>query len=126
MDLIIPKLTLQPLVENALVHGILVKRPRSGMIKMSVMEKGQTYVIIVEDDGVGMPEDFLKQLNDGSLATKGSHYGIFNIAERLRLYYGESCSIHFESELGSGTKAILSIPQKNNHEDLLFLAEADG
>ncbi len=126
MDLIIPKLTLQPLVENALVHGILVKRPRSGMIKMSVMEKGQTYVIIVEDDGVGMPENFLKQLNDGSLATKGSHYGIFNIAERLRLYYGESCSIHFESELGSGTKAILSIPQKNNHEDLLFLAEADG
>ena len=98
------KLTLQPLVENALYHGIKNKRGR-GRIWVRGYAKEDMAVLEVEDDGAGMTEEEteavrrkLRGEKDSSLregpAPKGG-FGLFNVAERLRLNYGSRCSLEF-------------------------------
>jgi two-component system sensor histidine kinase YesM len=87
------KLTLQPLVENAVYHGLEPKMG-DGMIRITGRKEGGELVFIVEDDGVGM--------EDVSQTKKG--YGIGNVRERLKLYYGPHCSFDVTSTPGSGTR----------------------
>ena len=108
-EIILPKLTLQPLVENALVHGILMRRDKSGFIKVGVKSDKTNICITIKDNGIGIAEDRLKELNKGTLQSSGKHYGVKNIMQRLTLYYGRECSLIYESE-GGETRAILMIP----------------
>ncbi|MEI2394768.1 MULTISPECIES: sensor histidine kinase [Paenibacillus] len=103
------KLLLQPLVENAIYHG-LEPRVGEGIIRLTGVRDGQYLVFTVEDDGVGM--------EDISLMEQG--YGVRNVKERLKLYYGESSSFHVWSRLGKGTRINLRFkpyidPEKNRH-----------
>ena len=113
------KLTLQPLVENAIYHGIKNKRGR-GRICVRGYARDDMAVFEVEDDGAGMTEEEMDAVrrklkgedpasSKGGPAPKGG-FGLFNVAERLRLNYGERCSLEFESVRGSGTTAAVSIP----------------
>lgn len=83
------KLILQPLVENAILHGILCKEEKSGTVTISVSRMADELLIQVEDDGVGMPEkvldNFRRNIPAVSSETTGSGFGLHNVQERVRL-----------------------------------------
>ena len=111
------KLILQPLVENALYHGIKNKR-QGGMISVRAKRKGEDEILLeVEDDGIGFTPEKLAQLradlNDDSGDIKlESGFGIGNVNNRIRLYYGKSYGVSIRSEYNSGTCVTLIIPAK--------------
>lgn len=102
----IPKLTLQPLVENAIYHGI---KPldRKGHIRVLVKQKEDIVYLRVQDDGVGLSgERFWEVLQ--KRAQSGDSFGLRNVAERLQLYYGERCALELE-ERAQGTTILICI-----------------
>jgi sensor histidine kinase YesM len=101
----IPSLILQPLVENAIRHG-LMSNLRGGTVKISVKEKVDGVVsFAVEDNGCGMSEERRKDILKPDVK-KG--VGLWNISQRIKLLYGKG--IHIESEEGIGTKVFFDIP----------------
>ncbi|MFC5652046.1 LytS/YhcK type 5TM receptor domain-containing protein [Paenibacillus solisilvae] len=92
----LPPFTIQPLVENAIIHGI--QSLERGTIKLVIKEDGDRVLILVEDDGVGFPS-VKKQDSD-------DHTGLalHNIEQRLRFHYSLDQALHIESEVGKGTK----------------------
>ena len=112
-ELKIPFLTIQPLVENAMKHGIL-KRIRGGKIFICVSVY-ETYVeISVEDDGVGMNENQMQQLLERKTNRK-SGVGFINTDQRLKRHFGTG--LHIKSALGTGTKVSFKIPNEINNEN---------
>lgn len=107
---VIPKLTLQPLIENSLVHGILMRRDKSGVIMVSVCDRDGWLCLTITDTGEGMSQDTVDQLNCGTLQSQGKHYGVWNVMKRASMYYGSPCSLVYSSEQGKGTKAVLKLP----------------
>jgi two-component system, sensor histidine kinase YesM len=109
------KLILQPLVENALYHGIKNKRG-GGCIVVRARQKNESEILLeVEDDGIGLtPErldQLLAELNDDSGDMKlESGFAIGNVNKRIRLYYGRQYGLSLESEYNTGTCATLVIP----------------
>lgn len=109
----IPPLTIQPLVENAISHGIL-KRPEGGDIHICIKDQGRFAKISIIDNGVGMDEETLKQLlNRKSEKRKG--IGLLNIERRLKQLFGNGLKI--ESKLGEGTTISFMIPKTENRQD---------
>jgi two-component system, LytTR family, sensor kinase len=105
----IPFLIIQPLVENAVRHGI-EGRPDAGRVTIAVQEVGNDCVITVEDDGVGMdPETLRHQLAFGS--EDGDHHGLANVDERLRAVYGDTHGLVIETACDAGTKVIVRVPK---------------
>jgi two-component system sensor histidine kinase YesM len=111
------KLILQPLVENALYHGIKNKR-QGGIISVRAQRKGKDEVLLeVEDNGIGfMPEKLAElqaELKDDSGDIKfESGFGLGNVNKRIRLYYGEPYGLSVQSEYMIGTCVTLVIPAK--------------
>lgn len=108
----VPKMILQPIVENALTHGLEAKG--SGVLLISVRRsKTGLLEISVEDNGVGIPAKRLDQLTR-LLALKDrqsdDHIGLLNVNNRLYLKYGEPCGVSLYSEEGSWTKTVLTLP----------------
>lgn len=101
-DCLIPKITLQPIIENAIVHGINEKKDLRGMIRVDGWQEDGRVILSVTDDGVG----FHKDDNTGN----GSHYGMKNIQKRLEVFYGEKIELQVESTVGIGTCVIINIP----------------
>lgn len=113
----IPKLLLQPLVENALVHGIRGKRGK-GRISVTGRLEGGNIVFCVTDDGVGMDEEKLYNLRKASVAgsTQSANiaaFGVGNVNERIHIYYGENYGLFFKSQPDVGTTARVLIPARN-------------
>lgn len=105
----IPKLTLQPLVENALEHGI---RPTAqcGKIAVTAVRANRSVLLTIEDDGVGISEDELSSVNEEHLTHNADSFGLRGTIARLKLYYGESMSYTIASAPGKGTKIALILP----------------
>lgn len=104
------KIILQPIIENSILHGIMEKEEEIGTITISGKLLGNTLIIYVSDDGVGIPEDKLPHILTGTL-TKDSHgYGIKNINERLKLNYGSEYGLTYKSTVGVGTVVEIKIP----------------
>lgn len=106
------KLILQPLVENSIYHGI---KEKDGASFVSITGKRQQddLVFIVEDNGVGILPQQLASLNDGlkrNLSVSRDGYGIFNVNERLKLYFGDRYGLVLESTYQQGTKVMLTMP----------------
>ena len=99
-------LILQPLVENAIDHGIDLKTNGRGRITITGKKEKDNIYLIVEDNGVGMEQDKINTI----LTNKSKGSGVRNVNERIKLYYGEDYSMHIESEIGRGTKIIIKIP----------------
>ncbi|WP_209847242.1 sensor histidine kinase [Paenibacillus sediminis] len=104
------KLILQPIVENAIVHGIEMMADE-GFIHISVNIVGDKLLFQVTDNGLGMSEETMQQLLTGHLKSEhGSSVGVKNVHERIRLYYGDEYGLQFESELEEGTTVCIWIP----------------
>ena len=102
----IPKLLLQPLVENALVHGIRNKRGKGHLSVRGYFQENDV-IFEVEDDGKGMNKEELEALIHGmdhdSGADRQSGFGVANVNQRIHVYYGEQYGISYESHPGEGT-----------------------
>ena len=112
------KLILQPLVENAIYHGIKNKR-KGGVIIVRARQNSENEILLqVEDNGIGFtPKKLLQlqaELNDDSDEIKmESGFGIGNVNKRIRLYYGKQYGLSIESKYETGTRATLIIPATN-------------
>lgn len=118
-DVPLLKMILQPLVENAILHGILEKPHEKGTITLRARTLAGTDAedlgLEVEDDGVGMEPSVVAGLLSTEARPRGigDHgYGVFNIDRRLRLRYGEAAGLAFESTPGKGTVVRIRIPGK--------------
>ena len=116
----IMKLTLQPLVENAIYHGLEAKRTQ-GNLNVTVCAKGAFVLVTVEDDGTGMDAGQLEMLRqklspgDVDSYKSNGHIGLVNVYQRLRLRFGDDCAMHLESKEGTGTKVIVQVPKNLDH-----------
>ena len=113
------KLSLQPLVENALYHGIKHKRAK-GYIHIRGEKIGEVLYLTVCDNGIGMDEKELEELRKEierpcSETEKG--FGLANVNERIRMYYGSEYGMKIESEKGKGTIVQIIIPAVKINED---------
>lgn len=104
------KLVLQPLVENAIYHGIKYKETK-GNLKIYARPVRSKVEIVVEDDGIGMDEDVMEHIFDEHRKEqKRNGVGVPNVQKRLKLQYGPEYGIRYESVKGAGTKAVITIP----------------
>lgn len=110
----IPRLSLQTLVENAIVHALEKNEEQTVITIRANIVDADTYRIDVEDNGPGMSPERLAEvnewLNDLSDAAGGKHIGLRNIQQRVRHIYGTKYGLRIESALGAGTKAMLLLP----------------
>ena len=106
---IVPKLILQPIVENSIQYG-LEQMIGVCRIRVSANMVNKNLQLEVADNGPGIEPDVIQQILAGQYRTKGTGLGIRNIHDRIRLMFGEEHGIHIESEPGAGTRVIISVP----------------
>jgi two-component system sensor histidine kinase YesM len=118
------KLLLQPLLENAMIHGIQ-KKPGKGTIGVYLEREGNRMNVLVIDDGIGMTEERLEAVraelhSGGDAYAPHSSYGLRNVNERLSLHYGPQSRLRIESKHQVGTRITFSIPLREesyeNHD----------
>ncbi|WP_247681795.1 sensor histidine kinase [Paenibacillus sp. Marseille-P2973] len=105
----IPKLVLQPLVENSLYHGIRPKGVK-GTIRISARNSEGAVILSIADDGVGMSEEEITQILYTERKGEIKSFGLWGTMERLRIFYGDKDCVTIESEPGKGTIITLIIP----------------
>ena len=116
LNVVVPFLALQPLVENAVRHGFAGRG--GGSIELIALDEGSDCVITVEDDGVGMDPDALRSgpsdaLSDGAPAVEGNsaRVGLTNVDHRLRAAFGNDYGLVVETAIGAGTKVVMRVPK---------------
>lgn len=109
-DYTILKMTLQPLVENAIYHGLKEKGIK-GTIRIEGRLEESAAVIVVEDDGAGMTHDRIRQVLAQDEPEHKRHFGLRSVDKRIKLYFGESYGIHIDSVVNKGTKVVVYIPK---------------
>ena len=114
-DYNILNLLLQPIVENSVVHGIIEKDSQSGTVTVSVEIIDDILQFVITDDGIGMTQDEIKELMNASMTDSVDNYtsmgyGIKNVINRIKLFYGEEYGLTYESTPREGTSVFLKIP----------------
>lgn len=109
------KICLQPIIENAVYHGIKQKNDK-GLIKIKGLCDDNNIILIVSDDGIGIEKDALDELNktlsETSFTNEKSHIGLSNVNQRIKIIFGDSYGIHVKSTVGVGTDVYVTIPKK--------------
>lgn len=119
LNVTLPFLALQPLVENAVRHGIAGTATRAGTITITAADEGTDCVISVEDDGVGMDPELLRsgtldsiaESEHGSGVKESAHVGLANVDDRLRAAFGNDYGLVVETAPGAGTKVSMRVPK---------------
>lgn len=104
----VPKLMLQPLVENAILHG--VSQQEDGYIKISAALEGGDLAVSVTDNGAGIPPETVESLNRIGAPAPGRHLGLYNVDAILRLHFGSAYGVHVTSTLGQGSCVSVRLP----------------
>ena len=115
------KMTLQPIIENAIYHGIKNKRGKGLVQVRGFIDEGRDILIVIEDNGIGMSETRLEELKfalsqphppeeTGKEVSGG--FGLHNVHQRLRLYYGEAYGVQVNSKEREGTTVTIRIPKQ--------------
>lgn len=115
MEYQIPKLTLQPIIENSVLHGILETPSKTGTIVLTGWLEDSDIVLLISDDGVGIPPEKLQTLlleNSYGItsASSGTNIAVYNTHRRLQILYGNEYGLNYSSEFGKGTDVELRIP----------------
>lgn len=110
----IPKLTLQPVVENAILHGILEKETKSGTIVLTGWLEDSDVVLLISDDGVGISPEKMPTIlsGTGQSSSGGTNIAIYNTHRRLQILYGQKYGLTYTSTPGQGTEVQIRIPAK--------------
>ena len=116
MDVIVPNMLLQPLIENSIKHG-LEPRIGGGTITLRSRLLEGNLVVEVEDDGVGIPPDREVPTAPGSLPRPGTGIGMRNVRERLEVLYGDAARMEIASRPGRGTRVTLVMPLPDGERD---------
>ncbi len=113
----ITPLLIQPLVENAIIHGLEMKE-EPGMLRIRIQEDGDDILVEVNDNGVGMSLEKLNELNnrmkDQDYQSNGNSIGLHNVHQRISLLYGDKYGIRMDSVEGSGTTMSMNLPKQKN------------
>ncbi|MGD6965921.1 LytS/YhcK type 5TM receptor domain-containing protein [Rossellomorea vietnamensis] len=116
LSLMIPPLTLQPIVENAIKHGIKDKR-EDCLVKITITKKAHGSAISVHDNGQGILPERLKLLGVNSLESEtGTGFALYNINRRLTMMFGEKAALNILSDYGKGTEVSFFIPEMEESE----------
>lgn len=120
LDCLVPRLILQPVVENSIVHGFDGREEDLGKILVQAGVQGGFVQIVIEDNGKGMTEEEIRRLLSGEdrESQDNSNIGIYNVNSRLILNYGKACELNMESKLGSYTRTTLRLPVRRGGEDV--------
>lgn len=110
MQLLIPKLTLQPLIENAIYHGMKYKEEK-GIVRISVKKSESGMILTVEDNGAGMNQETCEKLLQNK---PDGHFGVYSVNHRIKLFFGEEYGITVQSEVGIGTRIDIFLPAKSS------------
>lgn len=110
---VIPKLTLQPLVENA-IHYALEQMLEPCRIRIYALETADGLSLVVEDNGPGIEEGMLEKVRSGQVRTRGQGIGLTNIEERIVITFGEAYGIRLESGPATGTRVYVNIPMETS------------
>lgn len=108
-DCLIPKMLIQPLVENAILHGVRME-DKNGMITVIAHRRDGDVCIRIEDNGVGMTREHIREIMSTQVSSGRVHLGVRNVYERIRLYFGEDYGLSINSAPGEGTQITLYIP----------------
>ncbi|MCR5580790.1 MAG: sensor histidine kinase [Pseudobutyrivibrio sp.] len=111
----IPKLTLQPLVENSIYHGIKLQREK-GVIKVEAVDIGDKIELTVRDNGAGMSDDRLKEMRTAIVNGEKIGFGLRTVHERIQLFFGEDYGLTISSTEGVGTTITAVIPKQKQDE----------
>jgi len=114
---ILPKLTLQPLVENALYHGIKIRR-RKGLIRVSGRVQGERLILEVADDGSGMTEARLQEVRASIADDRREGFGLRTVHQRIQILFGGEYGLTVESTPDVGTKIYVTIPMQTNEKEM--------
>lgn len=108
----IPKLTLQPVVENSILHGILEKESKSGTIVITGWIENEDIVLLISDDGVGIPPEILSTIlsGKGNSQSGGTNIAVYNTHRRLQILYGKDYGLIYSSNPGEGTEVEIRFP----------------
>ena len=110
----VPKLILQPLVENSFFHGFNASSDNC-LIRISIKDSGENVLFSIEDNGSGVDIWHIRSILDGSLPEnkdrRERHVGIFNVDQRLKIMFGESSRLQYSGKIGEGTTVEFRIPK---------------
>ena len=113
----IPKITLQPLIENSIQHGFIVKDDkRDCYIELYGWRDGGDITLLIKDNGAGIPREQLEHILSSRESSHTHGYGIRNIHERIRLYCGEGYGLSYESSLLEGTSVTVRFQDLSNRD----------
>lgn len=111
----LPRLTFQPILENAILHGILETESKSGTIVLTIWAENDDINILISDDGAGMDEETRSQILSEERVkptnSRGANVAVVNIHRRLQLLYGERYGLKYESAKGRGCDVTIRIPR---------------
>ncbi|HZG76997.1 MAG TPA: sensor histidine kinase [Paenibacillus sp.] len=114
-EAIVPKLLLQPLVENSIVHGIERLSDDPGFVSVRAFRQGDALEVEITDNGVGITQERMQSIVERMQAHGDRHDGsfaLYNVSNRLRMAYGNAARLELQSTPGSGTRVFLHIPFK--------------
>ncbi len=125
LDCLIPKMTLQPLVENCIFHG-LEPKPGKGKVRIHLMSTEDRVILTVSDNGIGMDEEQIEKVRESMTTPKmyktSEHrngIALYNVSEKLRLVFGADFGFQIYSTPGIGTDVEILIPMKRDRSSLL-------
>ena len=107
-ELYMAKLILQPIVENCVLHAF-EQSARSGNIAIEARDCGEDMVFRITDDGCGIPPELLARLRQPDC---GASYGLRNVGQRIKMYYGDAYGLDISSEPGAGTTVAITLPKR--------------
>ena len=119
-DTKLPKMTMQPLVENAIYHGLKPKRGKGQILVKGFRDNGDI-ILRVTDTGLGMEKAELEELKKRVLNEDTTSFGLTSSYKRLKILYGEDCTFDIESTPGEGTSISIKIPGKAEIDDATIL-----